>query len=238
MLGDRDLVVAISGLTNADPAGREVLFRMRQSGARGIPALPAGDFKPPAEPVTWPGTCSAGDVGGMVLGQQNPPGPLKGNMPKHIRTEDTRMWIVLIALIGFCLVLPKFENRPRRCGADRGGGPDVVRAAALLLAITWADVAGSLQTEGESLFKEREFKAAAHAFERALTNKPGTARLHFWLGKSYARMAEVLSLLSASRNARKARVHLEAAVQLDPDNRERNGEASNSARAHELPNIG
>ncbi len=57
---------------------------------------------------------------------------------------------------------------------------------------------------------------AAHA----LTNEPGNARLHFWLGKSYARMAEVSSVLSARRNARKAQVYLETAVQLDPDNRE------------------
>jgi len=33
-------------------------------------------------------------------------------------------------------------------------------------------------------------------------------------------MAEVSSLLSAHRNGRKAQVHLEAAVQLDPENRE------------------
>ena len=51
ILGARDLVVDTSRLTNADPGGRELLFRMRQSGARIIPALPAGSFKPPAEPV-------------------------------------------------------------------------------------------------------------------------------------------------------------------------------------------
>lgn len=51
VLGARDLVVDVSGLTNADPGGRELLFRMRQSRARIIPALPAEGFKPPAEPV-------------------------------------------------------------------------------------------------------------------------------------------------------------------------------------------
>ena len=94
------------------------------------------------------------------------------------------------------------------------------RATAILFALAWAAVAGSFPADGEALFQECEFKAAAHSFERALTKEPGNARLHFWLGKSYARMAEVASLLSAHRNARKARAHLETAVQLDPGNRE------------------
>ena len=94
------------------------------------------------------------------------------------------------------------------------------RAAAVLFALAWAAVAGSFPADGEVLFRECEFKAAAHSFEHALTKEPGNARLHFWLGKSYARMAEVASLLSAQRNARKARAHLETAVQLDPGNRE------------------
>ena len=95
-----------------------------------------------------------------------------------------------------------------------------MRSAAIALAIAWAAAAESLPTDDEALFGECEFKAAAHAFERALTSEPGNARLHFWLSKSYARMAEVSSLLSAHRNARKARSHLETAVQLDPGNRE------------------
>ena len=34
-------------------------------------------------------------------------------------------------------------------------------------------------------------------------------RLHFWLGRSYARMAEVSDPFSARRNARKAQAHLQ-----------------------------
>lgn len=60
----------------------------------------------------------------------------------------------------------------------------------------------------------------ASSFEHALAKEPGNARLHFWLGKSYARMAEVSSPFSAGRNARKAQAHLETAVRLDPRNRE------------------
>ena len=85
----------------------------------------------------------------------------------------------------------------------------MLRIAAILLAIAWAAVAGSLPMDGEALFRQCEFKAAAHAFEHALTNQPGNARIHFWLRKSYARMAEVSGPLSARRNARKARAHLE-----------------------------
>ena len=94
------------------------------------------------------------------------------------------------------------------------------RATAVLFAWTGAAVAASLSMEGEALFRDCEFKAAANSFEHALTKEPGDARLHFWLGKSYARMAEVSSPLSARRNARKAQAHLETAARLDPGNRE------------------
>ena len=46
---------------------------------------------------------------------------------------------------------------------------------------------------------------------------PDSAVLHYWLGKSYARLVE-LSTFSAARNARKARGSLEQAVRLDPCN--------------------
>ena len=129
------------------------------------------------------------------------------------------MWIVsfLIAPLRFCLVACSRMCPPHVDGDYRG---DVVRAAALLFAMAWTAIAGSARPGGETLFKQCEFKAAARVFEHALIREPGSARLHFWLGKSYARLAEVSSPLSAPRNARRARAHLEAAVQLDPHNRE------------------
>jgi hypothetical protein len=93
-------------------------------------------------------------------------------------------------------------------------------AAAVLLALAWAAAAGSFRADGEALFWECEFKAAVHSFEHVLTKDPGNARLHFWLGKSCARMAEVSGSLSARRNARTAQAHLETAARLDPGNRE------------------
>ena len=76
------------------------------------------------------------------------------------------------------------------------------------------------QEEGRSLFVACEYKRAARAFESALALDPGNAALTFWLGKSYARLAEISSLLSAPRNARTARHYLEQAVASDPHNRE------------------
>ncbi len=44
--------------------------------------------------------------------------------------------------------------------------------------------------------------------------------LYYWLGKSYARLAEVSSPLSAPKNARRAQRNLEEAVKRDPQNHE------------------
>jgi Flp pilus assembly protein TadD len=73
---------------------------------------------------------------------------------------------------------------------------------------------------GRNRFGHCDFKDAAHAFSKALQNRPQDAELYYWLGKSYARMAEVASPLHAARDARKARVSLERAVELEPRNRE------------------
>jgi len=82
------------------------------------------------------------------------------------------------------------------------------------------EAAAQWESDGRSLFFACEFKQAARAFEKALAEQPDSAVLHFWLGKSYARLAEVSSPLSAPKNARKARRSLEQAVKFDP----RNGE--------------
>jgi len=76
------------------------------------------------------------------------------------------------------------------------------------------------EKDGRSFFLACEFKRAARAFEKAVVQEPERAVLHYWLGKSYARMAEVSSPLTAPKNARKARRSLERAVQIDPKNEE------------------
>ena len=103
----------------------------------------------------------------------------------------------------------------------------MLRSAAAFFLIASLTLAGSKPQaparsprDGEALFEACEFKAAASAFERALVDEPGSARLHFWVGKSYERLADVSTPLSARKIARKAQAHLEAAVRLDPRNRE------------------
>lgn len=80
--------------------------------------------------------------------------------------------------------------------------------------------AAQWEKNGRSLFLACEFEQAARAFEKALAEQPDSALLHYWLGKSYARLAEVSSPLSAPKNARKARRNLEQAVRIDPRNEE------------------
>lgn len=83
-----------------------------------------------------------------------------------------------------------------------------------------AEPAAHWGMEGRFLFLAGGFKHAARAFEKALAEQPDSADLHYRLGRSYARLAEVSSPLSAPKNARKARRSLEQAVGMDPQNDE------------------
>ena len=73
---------------------------------------------------------------------------------------------------------------------------------------------------GLTRFEHCDFGAAARAFAKALQYLPKDARLHHWLGKSYAHLAEITNPLRASKDAHKAQVSLEKAVELDPHNQE------------------
>jgi len=83
-----------------------------------------------------------------------------------------------------------------------------------------AEAMVQLERDGRSLFVACEFKRAARVFERALSAQPNSAALHYWLGKSDTRLADVSSPLSAPKNARRARRNLEEAVRRDPQNHE------------------
>lgn len=82
------------------------------------------------------------------------------------------------------------------------------------------EIAAQWAEDGRFHFLACEFKEAAHAFENSVAEQPGNAELRYWLGKTYARMAEVSGPLSASKNARRAQRHLEQAVKLDPQNQQ------------------
>jgi hypothetical protein len=73
---------------------------------------------------------------------------------------------------------------------------------------------------GHTRFEHCDFPGAARAFSKALQVRSEDAGLHYWAGKSYARMAEVASPLHAARDARRARISLQRAVELKPGNRE------------------
>ena len=77
-----------------------------------------------------------------------------------------------------------------------------------------------LKHEGQLLFQSCQFKRAAKKFESALALDRRDPELDFWAGKSYARLAEASSPISASRTARKARYYLEKAVANRPDDGE------------------
>jgi len=88
----------------------------------------------------------------------------------------------------------------------------------IVCSVQGAGPAPQLGKEGRSLYLEGEFKQAARIFEAALEAQPGRSDLHFWLGKSYARLASISGPLFAPVNARKAQSNLENAVRLAPDN--------------------
>ena len=77
-----------------------------------------------------------------------------------------------------------------------------------------------LEKDGRSLFLSCEFKLAARAFERVVAERPDRAMAYYWLGKSYARLADVSGPLTAPKYARKAGRNLEQAVRIEPSNEE------------------
>jgi len=101
-----------------------------------------------------------------------------------------RYWGVVVCMAG-CLSWPA-------CGAE------VARTA----------------VDGRSLFAAGEFKKAVRAFEQALAGQPENPAIHFWLGNSFARLAEISSPLAAPKRARLARIQLEQAVRMNPERRE------------------
>ncbi len=82
------------------------------------------------------------------------------------------------------------------------------------------DNAAVWESVGRSRFLTSHYKQAAYAFEKALQYQPANAAIHYWLGKTQARWADIADPISAPRHARKARRSLERAVELEPRNPE------------------
>ena len=93
-------------------------------------------------------------------------------------------------------------------------------AAATAAGATRLLAADKYEQQGRALFFDCEFKRAGQAFEKASAAQPERADLYYWLGKTYERLADTSSLLTARKWARKAGHNLEDAVRLDPRNEE------------------
>ena len=85
---------------------------------------------------------------------------------------------------------------------------------------TPAEAAGQWAKQGRALFLSCDFKQAAHSFEKAAAEDPERADVHYWLGRSYSRLADVSGPLTAPKYAHKAARSLELAVRMEPGNEE------------------
>jgi len=71
---------------------------------------------------------------------------------------------------------------------------------------------------GKSLFAIGDFKKAVETLHRAAANDPASSPIQHWLGKSYGRLAETSSFLTAPGHASNCRKAFEKAVALDGKN--------------------
>jgi tetratricopeptide (TPR) repeat protein len=130
-----------------------------------------------------------------------------------------------------CLLL-SMVDRPQKPGeeCENKGGAEVRYCSVILLLSAAAgsaasgprsaEIATQWASDGRFHFFACEFRQATRSFENALAEQPDSADLHYWLGKSYTRLAEVSGLLFAPKDARRARRSLEQAVKIDPQNEE------------------
>jgi len=71
---------------------------------------------------------------------------------------------------------------------------------------------------GRIAFAEQQFESAIENFEKAVKLEEQNSDYHLWLGRAYGRQAERSSLFRQLLLARKVKLHLERAVELNPEN--------------------
>lgn len=76
----------------------------------------------------------------------------------------------------------------------------------------------ALRITGKSFFMLGNFKKAVHFFEKLVTINPMSVVDFHWLGRAWARRAEISNPVSAPGYSAKARRSLERASELDPKN--------------------
>lgn len=92
------------------------------------------------------------------------------------------------------------------------------RQALQLLSTKTAKDPAELLLAGKSLFGVGEFKKAVDTLNRAASLAPSNSEIQHWLGKSYGRLAETSSFLTAPGHAANCRRAFEKAVALDAKN--------------------
>jgi Tfp pilus assembly protein PilF len=74
--------------------------------------------------------------------------------------------------------------------------------------------------EGQSLMERQEFEKASQLLEKAVAGEPNNAQYHYLLGGAYGELAMRAGMLSKASLAKKTRVEIERAVELNPKHTE------------------
>src|SRR5688500_16789465 len=74
-----------------------------------------------------------------------------------------------------------------------------------------------LFTAGKAALSSGKAEKAAELFEQAIKLQPKNAEYHYYLGGAYGEMAMAASLFGKASLAKKAKVALDKAVELDPN---------------------
>jgi len=71
---------------------------------------------------------------------------------------------------------------------------------------------------GRIAFEEQRYEPAIENFEKAVELEEQNSDYHLWLGRAYGRQAERSGVFRQLLLARKVKLHLERAVELNPEN--------------------
>ncbi len=72
--------------------------------------------------------------------------------------------------------------------------------------------------QGQILYENNKFEAAADKFLKAISLSSNDSRYHHWLAKTYGELAEISGWLEAINLAKDSRESLEHAIELDANN--------------------
>jgi tetratricopeptide (TPR) repeat protein len=79
--------------------------------------------------------------------------------------------------------------------------------------------ADRLFLDGKRYYTNADYDSAVDAFKKAVDLRPDSSLYHYWLGKSYGRLAENSGIFSAYQLSNLTREEFELAVELDGTHR-------------------